>query len=335
MHLVKFLSWVAFFSFALGGCDNQKVAIETGPNQLEESLSDGLARLLNIDKDRPAISHYDLTQMADKEDHVLYRLQLSLDSGDTIPAYLLKPKNAPIPYPVMICLQGHAPGMYISIGEARTERDAKLIAGGRDIALQAVAHGWAALTVEQRGFGEQTEGDLTCNHLALNHMMQGGSLLGKRVQDISLAVDFISTQDDLNDQMIGTMGNSSGGTTSYFAACMEPRINLAIVSCAFCTYDRSWLKYPHCACGYVPDLLNIADMPELSALIAPRHLLIVAGKEDYLADIDGVREGYAIAQELYREKENVRLVEGEGGHQFYPELAWPIVDHFLKEGVFP
>lgn len=335
MYAVKFLCWLAFCSFVLCGCKNRVAANLTETNPGEESLKVGLARLLHIDEDRPAILHHDLTQIADKEDHVLYRLELLLDSGDTIPAYLLKPKKVPTPYPVMICLQGHAPGMYISIGEARTERDRKLIAGGRDIALQAVAHGWAALTVEQRGFGEQTAGDLTCNHLALNHMMQGGSLLGKRVEDISLAVDFISTQDDLNDQMIGAMGNSSGGTTSYFAACMEPRITLAIVSCAFCTYDRSWLKYPHCACGYVPDLLDIADMPELSALIAPRHLLIVAGKEDYLADIDGVREGYAIAQELYQKKENVCLVEGDGGHQFYPDLAWPIVDHYLMKGVFP
>ncbi|NND06436.1 MAG: hypothetical protein HKN87_08645 [Saprospiraceae bacterium] len=303
--------------------------------QPEESLRGGLTQLLDLGANRPAIHDHSLKQMGEKEDHWLYRLELYLDGGDTIPSYLLKPKGATAPYPIMICLQGHAPGMYVSIGEARTERDVRLIAGGRDIAAQAVAHGWAAITVEQRGFGEQTVGDLECNHVALNHMMAGGSLLGRRVEDISIAIDFITTQGDLNNEMIGIMGNSSGGTTSYFAACMDARIDLAIVSCSFCTYDRSWLKYPHCACGYVPNLLTLADMPELAALISPRHLLIVAGKEDYLADIEGVRDGYSTAKQLYEVEENIRLVEGNGGHQFYPNLAWPIIDHFLESKSFP
>ena len=132
------------------------------------------------------------------------------------------------------------------------------------------------------------------------------------------------------------MGNSAGGTVSYFAACVDPRITLSVVSCAFCTYDRSWLKYPHCACGYLPGLLTYADMPELSALIVPRHLLIIAGKQDYLADIEGVREGIKSAKAIYKKHnalDHLVLVEGDGGHQFYSDLAWKHIDHFYKNGV--
>ncbi len=299
------------------------------------SLRDGLARLLDHEEGRPQIIDHLQTKISEQQGYTLHRIELTLWDGDGIPTYLLIPNDGQPPHPVMICLQGHAPGMYISIGETRNDRDKKLIAGGRDLALQAIAHGWAALTVEQRGFGEQASGQLTCNHLALNHFMQGESLLGKRVQDISIVVDFIESREDLDHHNIGIMGNSSGGTTSYFAACMETRIDLAVVSSAFSTYAHSWLKHPHCACGYVPGLLTLADMPDLAALIAPRHLLIIAGKEDYLADIEGVRAGYKIAQSHYREKENILLVEGEGGHQFYPKPAWPIIDHFLADQSFP
>ena len=45
-----------------------------------------------------------------------------------VPAYLLIPKNASLPAPAVICLQGHSPGMYISIGEARSKSDRELIA---------------------------------------------------------------------------------------------------------------------------------------------------------------------------------------------------------------
>ena len=101
--------------------------------------------------------------------------------------------------------------------------------------------------------------------------------------------------DSLDNNKVGIIGNSSGGTTGYYAAAMDPRIDLAVVSCSFSTFETSWLKYPHCACGYIPDLLETADMPELAELISPRDLIIVAGDEDYLADIEGVREGIATA----------------------------------------
>jgi 2-keto-3-deoxy-galactonokinase len=57
----------------------------------------------------------------------------------------------------MICLQGHAPGMHISIGQAGDEHEEELIEGDRDFALQAVRNGYVALALEQRCFGERAE----------------------------------------------------------------------------------------------------------------------------------------------------------------------------------
>ena len=302
-----------------------------------DSLRAELLALMKLPERQNAPLNFTIKQLSEEPDHTLYRVVIFPAPGDSIPCYFLKPKNIAPPYPAMICLQGHAPGMYISIGEAKNEKDKKLIEGGRDIAIQAVQHGWAALTVEQRGFGEQAVGDLTCNHLSLNGAMRGQPMVGQRVSDVSYAIDFLRTRKDIQADKIGSMGNSAGGTVSYFAACADERIKLAVVSCSFSTYAASWLKYPHCACGYLPGLLQVADMPELAEAIAPRHLLIVAGKKDYLADIEGVREGYFTARKLFEKydaADHVRLTEGEGGHQFYPELAWPIIDTFKSKGSF-
>ena len=269
---------------------------------------------------------YNVLSEEETDTYTISKVSYQVIGSDYAPAYLLKPKHVAPPYPVMICLQGHAPGMYISVGDARTERDAQLIAGGRDIARQAVAHGWAALAIEQRGFGEQAVAGINCNDLSLRELLRGRPMLGQRVFDVMRGIDFIETQDDLDANLVASMGNSGGGTTSYFAAAVDERIKLAVVSCSFSTYERSWLQHPHCACGYLPGLLEVADMPELAELIAPRHLMIVAGQEDYLADIEGVREGFATAQALYERHDavdHVTLLEGEGGHQFYPDLAWP------------
>lgn len=165
--------------------------------------------------------------------------------------------------------------------------------------------------------------------------MQGKPMVGQRVSDISYAIDFLQTQDNLQLDKLDCMGNSAGGTISYFAACIDTRIQLSVVSCSFCTYEKSWLKYPHCACGYLPNLMEFADMPDLAQLIVPRNLLIIAGKKDYLADIEGVREGYQIARQFYEQAHattRIVLEEGEEGHQFYLGLAWPHIDNFKGKG---
>ena len=73
-------------------------------------------------------------------------------------------------------------------------------------------------------------------------------------------------------------------------------------------------------------------MPDLAGLIAPRHLILVAGKKDGLARFDGVQEGHRMAQRSFAAAgcaDRVVLLAAEGGHQFYPELAWPVIQKTL------
>jgi dienelactone hydrolase len=266
--------------------------------------------------------------------YTMDRIQFTAEPGEVVPGWLLKPKSARGPLPVMICLQGHSPGMHISIGEARNEAERKSIAGGRDLALQAVANGWAALVIEQRAFGERAAPGTKCNDAALYAFHRGRPLTGQRVFDVMRAIDFAATQPGLDAKRIGCIGNSTGGTISFYAACVEPRIALAVVSCSFCTYEDSWLSIPHCACGYLPGIVSVADMPDLAGLVAPRRLLIVAGREDNLARIAGVERGYRHAREIFAAAgaaDRVRLVIGEGGHQFYPKEAWPVIGEMARE----
>ncbi len=310
----------------------QEANIATDKNtNPQDSLRTELLKVMNVSLNQGATTEFEIEHTEEKEEYTLSKLTILPENGEAILVYLLKPKQTEAPYPVMICLQGHAPGMYISIGEARTEKDQKLIAGGRDLALQAINNEWAALVVEQKGFGERAVEGVSCNDQSLRELMKGRPMLGQRAMDISHAIDFIETQEDLDTEKIGCMGNSSGGTTSFFAACTDERIDLAVVSCSFSTYETSWLKYHHCSCGYLPGILEVGDMPDLASLIAPRKLIIVAGKEDYIADIEGVREGYAIAKKAFAAQnvpENIMLIEGDGGHQFYPDLAWPEINKY-------
>ena len=272
---------------------------------------------------------------AETERYTMDRIEFTSEPDEVVPGYLLRPKGTRAPCPVMICLQGHSPGMHISIGHAKTKQERAFVAGGRDIALQAVANGWAALAIEQRAFGLRAEKAASCADVALRSLHRGRPLTGQRVLDVIRAVDFIATQPDLDSSRIGCMGNSMGGTVSFYAACVEPRICLAVVSCSFCTFADSWLSQPHCACGYLPGIVTVADMPDLAGLIAPRRLLIVAGKRDALARFEGVEEGFRRAQMVFAAagcRDRVQLLAADGGHQFYPELAWPAVANAMNQG---
>ena len=265
---------------------------------------------------------------ADNEGYTMDRIRFDAEPGEVVTGFLLRPKRIAAPVPVMICLQGHSPGVHISIGRAHNAAEREAIAGGRDLALQAVENGWAALAIEQRGFGTRAETGVRCNDAALRALHQGRPLTGQRVFDVMRTIDFIATQRDLDASRIGCAGNSTGGTVSFYAAAIDPRIHLAVVSCSFCTFEDSWLSLPHCACGYLPGIMQVADMPDLGGLIAPRRLLIVAGKQDPLARFAGVEKGFRRTREIFAAagcEDRVRLAAGEGGHQFYPKLAWPVV----------
>lgn len=269
-----------------------------------------------------------ITPVEETDRHVVERVSFRASADEEVPGYLLKPKGVRSPFPVMICLQGHTPGMHISLGRSTNDKERAMIAEGRDIALQAVARGWAALAIEQRAFGVRAKPGVRCNDAALHALHHGWPLAGQRVFDVTRAIDFIATRPELDAARIGCMGNSSGGTVSFYAACVEPRISIAVVSCSFCTFEDSWLSLPHCACGYLPGIGAVADMPELAGLIAPRRLLLVAGREDPLARIEGVEAGYRHARELFAAQgaaQSLRLVVGDGGHHFFPELAWPVI----------
>jgi len=186
--------------------------------------------------------------------------------------------------------------------------------------------------IEQRAFGERAEDGVSCGNRALFDLLKGKPLTGQRVYDVMRAVDFIEREPELDAEQIGCMGNSAGGTISFYATCVEPRIRLAVVSCSFGTFESTWLYKRHCACGYLPGLLKVADMPDLAGLIAPRHLIVVAGKQDYLARFGGVQQGFQTAQECFTASghaDRVTLLAAEGGHQFYPDLAWPVIQKTL------
>jgi len=269
------------------------------------------------------------------------RFVFSAEAGVEVPCHLLVPKEAPSPLPLMICLQGHSTGMHISLGRPKYEGDAESIAGGRDFALQAVREGFAALALEQRCFGERSDSrpkeartvNSSCHHASMCELLVGRTMLGLRVWDVSRAIDALGEFEGLDMDRIACMGNSGGGTVSYYAACTDDRIKAVMPSCSVCTFKSSIGAVDHCQCNYIPGIMNYVEMGELAGLIAPKSLLVVAGRKDPIFPIAGVKECFASVQAIYKAEghpANCRLVLGPDGHVFYPDLAWPAFHELTK-----
>ena len=116
-----------------------------------------------------------------------------------------------------------------------------------------------------------------------------------------------------------------GGTATYYAGALEPRLKVIMPAGAGCAFDASIGVMQHCVCNYIPRMAKYFDMGEIACMIAPRPLIVVSGDKDPIFLIDGVRRVYSVIEEIYKKEgapDNCRLIVGDGGHRFYADLAW-------------
>lgn len=252
-----------------------------------------------------------------------------------VPCYLLIPDTGKEKYPLAICLQGHSTGFHLSIGEEKFPDDYRFQPRA-SLGLQAVKEGYIALCIEQRAMGERKPKypAFNCGFAACNAFMLGRTLIGERCWDISRAIDLMAnfSQVDMDDIII--TGNSGGGTASYYAACYDERIKLSAPSCSFCSYHTSTMKILHCGCNCIPHAYEYFEMEDLACLIAPRKLLVVAGKEDVIFPIEGVRESYKTVEKIYQynhAENNCALVEHGKDHYWDAPLVWSSIKEIKKK----
>ncbi len=270
----------------------------------------------------------------DHELGTIEKVSFASEPGADVLAYVCLPKDVKPPYNFVICLQGHSTGMHNSIGvQLDDEFKPKVIEGDRDFTIHCMKRGFAALCIEQRAFGYRAEKhqkikseNMTCHDAAMHALMLGRTLVGERVYDVDRGIDYLQSRGDCDMKNVGLLGNSGGGTVTTFAAATLPnRIAYAMPSCSTCTYAQSIMSIYHCMDNYIPDLLNWAESGDVLGLIAPRPMVVVAGREDEIFPLPGVRKAFKQIKAIYKAagaEQNLKLVIGEGGHRFYADPAW-------------
>lgn len=283
---------------------------------------------------------FKITEEKKGDAYTQYKFEFQSEPGYIVKAAFLLPDGLKGKAPTVICLQGHSTGMHISLGEPKYERDVTSIAGGRDFAVRAAHECVCAVAVEQRymgSTGHSEEGKPSCaaDNAAMAALLMGRTAIGERVWDIMRTIDVVCEHfsEYIDTDKIMCLGNSGGGTATFYASCIDERIAVSVPSCAMCTYEDSIMAMKHCCCNFVPDIRKYFDMGDLGCLIAPRKLVAVCGIEDKIFPLHGVEKSFEIiktAYEAYGKEDLCTLIKGNGGHQFYPDDAWPVIHKYLS-----
>ncbi len=285
-----------------------------------------------------------LIERVERGDIIREKWLLQIWKGALMPVYLLFPRTGKPPFPAVLAFAGHGYGVKDILGlwengEERLEPDGYQ----QEFGLELCRHGFLVIAPEISCFGErQTDyGYLdqalgqpvptTCEQTAHLAFHLGGSVVGLRVQEAIRLVDWLETCPEVDLGRLGAMGISGGGMHTLFSTCLDERIRACVISGYFSTFQDSILAMSHCACNFVPGLSRFGEMYDLIGLVAPRPVLIEAGRHDPLFPIAAVNAGVKIARErvyrLWNAEQSFETDIFEGRHRISGRRAYD----FLRE----
>lgn len=277
---------------------------------------------------------FEIVSREDCSDYTRIDFTFQSEEGYFVPAAFLIPKGKTFPRKTAICIQGHTTGMHVSVGIEKFPSDYRSIPHS-DFARQAIKEGYCVAMLEQRYMGVCGQNELgipACptKNAALPALLMGRTAIGERVWDVQKLIDVLEQYfaEYIDMEELICLGNSGGGTATFYAACVDDRIKLAIPSCSVCEFEDSIIPIHHCCCNYIPGIRKYFEMGDMAGLMADRKLIIVCGIQDADFPIAGVEKSYERAKGVFRQigrEDYCRIVKGPEGHQFYPLLAWPVV----------
>jgi len=264
-----------------------------------------LTRLLGLENHPLASLVAERIQIIDRGSYIEEKLSLDVGEGVLAPIYLLTPKHEP-PYKPILVFHGHDLSAQYCLGNYPDEETARInLATDNNYAKALVEAGYLVCVVEQRGMGERLSDVVldvfshsSCRQLSFFYQLHGRTLLGERVWDGMCAATWLLSRDDLTGGL-GCTGHSGGGTTTLFLSALDERIKSVVVSGYLNSFRGSILAMNHCECNYVSHILELAEMGDVAALIAPRPFCAINGEKDDIYPVKFAHEQFETVRRAY------------------------------------
>lgn len=258
------------------------------------------------------------------------KINYSAEAGEIIPAFLCIPKANRLPLPAIYCFHQHAGNWLLGKSEVVG------LSGSPDqaYAKELAERGYVTLAPDAICFEERADEIapmLYHAHQLHTRLMQGHTLLGKVLFDITVGIDLLQSFPEVDSLKIGFIGHSYGGRTALFAPTVDQRIKVSVSNCGSTTFKQMLAQNIGIQFDYVvPNFLAYGDIEDVVRLLEPCNLLILGTDDDkYSQNIEDIFE-YA-KSEFVNGKLERQIYSGK--HMFSEEMrlrAYEFLDHYLN-----
>jgi dienelactone hydrolase len=260
----------------------------------------------------------------------------TVERGERVRAILFLP-DTPEPHPAVLCVHQHHRQFHLGKSEPAG------LAGDPEqfYARELAARGYVTLAPDAIAFEDRRHSVLHGQDYerfeANKRLTEGSCLQAKMLWDLMRAVDYLAGRREVDPRRIGCLGHSLGGQETLFLCAMDGRVAVGVSSCGFSSYRALFDgAINHNFAAYVPGLLQHGDLDRVLGLVAPRPFLALAGKDDPLFPLVGVRATVRAARHAYAgATHRLRLRVFPGGHAFSSpmrEAAYAWLDRWLRPG---
>ncbi|HBG26907.1 MAG: hypothetical protein A2Y10_10510 [Planctomycetes bacterium GWF2_41_51] len=273
------------------------------------------------------------------------RILIDLEKDMSAAIWLYIPKSAfKKPAPAILCCHGHGQfGKDSVMGITNpyyAQRAEEIKQFNYDYGLQMAKRGFVTISIDWRGFGERSEGNIfagrdECNVNFIKGAILGYNLLAMDIFDGIRCIDYLCSIDFVDSKNIGCMGLSFGGTMTTWITLMDERIKAADIICYSSRLSEFALKYSNfCGSQMFFGLYDLCDVPDLHGLIAPRPLLAEVGVNDLCFLSDESLSCCNEVKKIYKAAgvpENYQTDIFEGAHGFAGNKAFKFFEDNLKK----
>lgn len=287
----------------------------------------------------PAIEIQSRTSLEQGERWVI---EYAVEENERLQAYLLIPSAATPGSPCPAIIASHQHAGQFDLGKS----EAAGLAGNPEMAygLELFQQGFVVLCPDHAGFeGRQQKkqphqqpllGAQYEHFLFLDALLRGQSLTAKYLFDLQQAVDVLASLDFVDAAHLGVIGHSLGGQTALWLAAADTRIQAAFSSCGVSQIRHIQEQcFLHNRALYLPGLLNVGDMDDVVAAIAPRAVGMSHGSKDAMFPVEGILEIQQRAKNIFAPSHFWSLLF-EGPHSF-PQQIRQQAYSFLKQHLMP
>lgn len=286
--------------------------------------------------------------VSEAPDHMRTLVSYRVEAGERITAWLLRPAGqAPDGgWPAIVACHQHAGNFEWGKSEPAGLTPDPMYHYG----LELCRRGYVVVCPDHLGFEDRRtparlikkSPDLVGSQYELfeltSRLLRGSCLQAKYLHDLRAVVDLLVGLPEVDGTRVGTIGHSLGGQEALWLTWFDSRVRAGVSSCGFAPLrDILAAGINHNKAMYVPGLLEVADIEDIVASLAPRPFLLTSGAKDRIFPVEGVRRLVASAGAAYRAAgapDSFEAVIFPEGHSFPENLrqrSYAFLDRHLKD----